>query len=152
MNRLISFIAAAVFVPGLAAAQEVGPGIIPPDPLTVPGLFRSICLNHMPDFAGAEQKMLDSGLFLRNERTGTVYHQTLNLSGKIQEKDGFLQCSVVFFSDERPIDVQPILTAARDVFQAEIDQTYTNVSIDALTATGESTGFHRLAVFIELSQ
>jgi hypothetical protein len=144
----------SVLICTMTTGQEVGPGTTPPDTLSVPGLFRTICLNHMPDFAGSEQQMLDSGLFLRNQRTGTIYHQTLNLSGKIQVNDGFLQCSVVFYSDENPSTVQPMLEAARDAFQIEMNQSYPNANaeIDSLTATGESTGFHRLAVFIELSQ
>lgn len=137
----------------LSQAQEVGPGAQSPDPAVVPGLFRTICLDTLPDFANAESQMLNSGLFLRNERTGTIYHQTLNFSGKVLTADsGKLQCSVVFYSDASIETVQPMLEAARDAFQAEFNASNPNASIETLSATGQSAGFHRMAIFIDITQ
>ena len=134
---------------GSTRAQEVGPGSQTPDPTTIPGLFRTICLDTLPDFAGSESRMLASGLFLLNESSGIIYHQTLNFSAKIQENEGRIQCSVVFYSDQPTETVGTILEEALELFKADIRNTYPSADLDVLSGTGDSTGFHRMAIILD---
>lgn len=147
--RFVSAIALSLLFAGAAAAQEVGPGPQPPNPALVPGMFRTICLDNLPNFANAEAQMLNSGLFLRNENSGVMFHQELNFSGRVKQLEQQIQCSVVFFSEHPVAQVQPMLEAARDAFQAEISGQHPGTTIDTISATGDSEGFHRMAIFVD---
>ena len=100
INMIKSAVAAALILaacPLPAAAQQapVEPGPNAVDPLDAAVLFQQVCTASAPDFTGVP-KVLSALPFQQHPETGTFYHRDLDLSFKVQDRDGEMQCSMVF--------------------------------------------------------
>lgn len=132
---------------GPAKAQDVGPGDIQPDAATVITMFDMACVNNLPDFTPTEQLLENSGVFQQAD-TGTYYHTSFDLSIKVHISDGDLVCSVVFFNNSNVAGISADLNAAMDRTRSQYGSQHPTASFEVLTADGDSTGFHRLAIFM----
>lgn len=85
----------------VAATAEIVPGTGYVGTSIAMSLFQDACLETMPTFK-FENTELAKSMFRQNPKTGTYYHQNLDLSVKVQKVGAGKACSMVFSSKEEP--------------------------------------------------
>jgi hypothetical protein len=88
-------------VEGAATAPDAGPGQTLTTASAAGKLFAEVCLATAPSFVAAPLA-LSVQPFTQNSTTGTYYHNSLNLSFKLLDRDSGLACSLVFAAAGEP--------------------------------------------------
>ena len=98
MRRILALVAGLGLLGGCVQPPldaEVGPGSEPVTARAATAMFQNVCVDTAPDFAAAPGR-LTALQFRPHPRTGTFYHDRMNLSFKVFTQDGHRICSIVF--------------------------------------------------------
>ncbi len=111
------------------AVQVAEPGIKSVDIASVIPIFEDLCINTSPSFRRTAAEATKYGM-IQSEKTGTFFHQTLNLSVNIRNG----KCSMVFASNEDP----GVLAVGLAIATAASVKSDTEISVDPITGTAST--------------
>lgn len=98
--------------------------------------LKKICFETSPSFDDAEAA-LRAGSFVRNTRTGTYFHPTLDLSFNLRPVGGKPGCSMVFVSNEDANQLA-LLLAIGSQFNVEEDRKQIDIGVDPKTGAASA--------------
>jgi hypothetical protein len=124
-----ALLSACVPTASTTSSASIGPGDEPVDALFAGIMFGDVCVDTLPDFAGAPAALEG---YRQNTATGTYYHPNLDLSVKLTPDNGGT-CSMVFSSRADAVEIAISVLAA-----AGADGPENALGLDPITGAGST--------------